>query len=82
MKVLLNKAIEGRERNWHATLGDNSYESASQFLVSKFTVLNQSETKQIYTHLTCATDTSQIKFVMAAVNDIIIQANLRECGLL
>lgn len=62
--------------------GDSSYESASQFLVNKFTELNQSETKQIYTHLTCATDTSQIKFVMAAVNDIIIQANLRDCGLL
>jgi guanine nucleotide-binding protein subunit alpha len=30
--------------------------------------LNQHETKQIYTHFTCATDTTQIRFVMAAVN--------------
>ncbi|KAI8846979.1 guanine nucleotide binding protein, alpha subunit [Chytridium lagenaria] len=44
--------------------------------------ISQSDQKQIYTHFTCATDTSQIKFVMAAVNDIIIQANLRDCGLM
>jgi hypothetical protein len=30
--------------------------------------LNQHENKQIYTHFTCATDTMQIRFVMAAVN--------------
>ncbi|KAJ1334385.1 hypothetical protein BSLG_007540 [Batrachochytrium salamandrivorans] len=47
-----------------------------------FVSLNQSEKKQIYTHFTCATDTSQIKFVMAAVNDIIIQNNLRDVGLM
>lgn len=44
--------------------------------------LNQHPTKQIYTHFTCATDTMQIRFVMAAVNDIIIQENLRMCGLI
>lgn len=46
------------------------------------TRLNQHPTKQIYTHFTCATDTMQIRFVMAAVNDIIIQENLRMCGLI
>ncbi|KAF9409061.1 guanine nucleotide-binding protein subunit alpha [Podila epigama] len=62
--------------------GDNDFESASQFILNKFTSLNASDTKQIYAHFTCATDTSQIKFVMAAVSDIIIQTNLRDCGLL
>ncbi|KAI8643349.1 P-loop containing nucleoside triphosphate hydrolase protein [Parasitella parasitica] len=38
--------------------------------------------KKIYTHFTCATDTEQIGFVMSAVNDIIIQRNLRDVGLL
>ncbi|KAF7625433.1 hypothetical protein AFLA_002295 [Aspergillus flavus NRRL3357] len=42
----------------------------------------EAEQKQIYTHFTCATDTTQIRFVMAAVNDIIIQENLRLCGLI
>ncbi|KAF9432526.1 guanine nucleotide-binding protein subunit alpha [Entomortierella beljakovae] len=62
--------------------GGDDYDQASQFILSRFVSLNMSETKQIYTHFTCATDTSQIRFVMAAVNDIIIQANLRGCGLL
>ncbi|KAF9377538.1 guanine nucleotide-binding protein subunit alpha [Podila verticillata] len=62
--------------------GGNDFESASQYILNRFVSLNQSDTKQIYTHFTCATDTSQIKFVMAAVSDIIIQTNLRDCGLL
>lgn len=63
--------------------GDNlNYDQASQFFLEKFVSLNQSEAKQIYTHFTCATDTTQIKFVMAAVNDIIIQTNLRDVGLM
>lgn len=57
-------------------------EKAAAFLTQKFVALNQSDVKQVYPHTTCATDTQQIKFVMAAVNDIIIQNNLRDCGLL
>jgi len=62
--------------------GGSDYEKGADFLTQKFVNLNQSDVKQVYPHLTCATDTSQIKFVMAAVNDIIIQNNLRDCGLL
>lgn len=62
--------------------GGESYEAACDYILQRFVSLNQSELKQVYTHFTCATDTSQIKFVMAAVNDIIIQTNLRDCGLL
>jgi len=62
--------------------GGKDYEKAAEFLTQKFVNLNQSDVKQVYPHLTCATDTSQVKFVMAAVNDIIIQNNLRDCGLL
>jgi len=58
------------------------YDRACDFITKKFISLNQSDIKQVYPHLTCATDTQQIKFVMAAVNDIIIQNNLRDCGLL
>ena len=51
-------------------------------MVKKFTGLNQSSEKQVYAHFTCATDTNQIKFVMAAVNDIILRGNLRDVGLI
>ncbi|CAG8574821.1 5706_t:CDS:2 [Acaulospora colombiana] len=62
--------------------GGDNYDAACDYILNRFVSLNQSESKQIYTHFTCATDTQQIKFVMAAVNDIIIQSNLREVGLL
>ncbi|OLY79532.1 Guanine nucleotide-binding protein subunit alpha [Smittium mucronatum] len=62
--------------------GENNVEAAGDYILKRFVSLNQSDTKQIYTHFTCATDTNQIKFVMAAVNDIIIQTNLRDIGLI
>ncbi|KAJ3016330.1 guanine nucleotide-binding protein subunit alpha [Thoreauomyces humboldtii] len=62
--------------------GGDDYDQACDYMLNRFVSLNQSDQKQIYTHFTCATDTSQIKFVMAAVNDIIIQTNLRDCGLM
>ncbi|KAI7879768.1 guanine nucleotide-binding protein alpha subunit [Lichtheimia hyalospora FSU 10163] len=63
----------------------NSYDDACQYIMERFTTLNTASPtsgKQVYPHFTCATDTEQIKFVMTAVNDIIIQANLRRDGLL
>ncbi|PVU95071.1 hypothetical protein BB561_002048 [Smittium simulii] len=57
-------------------------EAAGDYILKRFVSLNISDSKHIYTHFTCATDTNQIKFVMAAVNDIIIQDNLREVGII
>ncbi|KAI5305217.1 hypothetical protein KEM56_004976 [Ascosphaera pollenicola] len=62
--------------------GGADYAAACDYILNRFVSLNQAEQKQVYTHFTCATDTSQIRFVMAAVNDIIIQENLRICGLI
>ncbi|KAI8095055.1 G protein alpha subunit [Gilbertella persicaria] len=62
--------------------GGDDYEKASKYIMQRFVSLNSSAEKQVYTHLTCATDTEQIRFVMTAVNDIILQANLRDNGLI
>jgi len=62
--------------------GGSDFQSACDFFKGKFLDLNRINGKQIYTHFTCATDTKQIKFVMSAVNDIVVQVNLKECGLL
>ncbi|KAK9736283.1 guanine nucleotide-binding protein subunit alpha, variant 2 [Basidiobolus ranarum] len=62
--------------------GGNDFDAACKYITERFKALNQSNRKQVYAHLTCATDTQQMGFVMAAVNDIIIQSNLRECGFL
>jgi len=63
--------------------GGDSYDAACDYLLHRFVSLNQSAaTKQIYAHYTCATDTQQIKFVLSAIQDILLQLHLRECGLL
>ncbi|EPB81339.1 guanine nucleotide-binding protein subunit alpha [Mucor circinelloides 1006PhL] len=63
--------------------GGDNYDAACQYLLQKFISLNtRADTKQIYTHLTCATETKQIKFVMNAINDILVHDNLRNVGLL
>jgi len=49
-------------------IGGADYQAACDYILNRFVSLNQHETKQIYTHFTCATDTMQIRFVMAAVN--------------
>ncbi|KAJ7854002.1 heterotrimeric G-protein alpha subunit, GPA1-like protein [Mycena leptocephala] len=63
--------------------GGDNYDAACDYLLHRFVSLNQNAaTKQIYAHYTCATDTQQIKFVLSAIQDILLQLHLRECGLL
>ncbi|KAJ7710221.1 heterotrimeric G-protein alpha subunit, GPA1-like protein [Mycena metata] len=63
--------------------GGANYDAACDYLLHRFVSLNQSAaTKQIYAHYTCATDTQQIKFVLSAIQDILLQLHLREAGLL
>ncbi|KAJ1965068.1 guanine nucleotide-binding protein subunit alpha [Dipsacomyces acuminosporus] len=83
MDIFRDKLPNSPMRNYFPDFdGGNDIDAASEYILKRFVSLNQSDAKQIYTHFTCATDTNQIKFVMAAVNDIIIQTNLRDCGLL
>lgn len=64
-------------------MSGSQYEAARQYLFHRFVALNaRPDSKQLYTHFTCATDTKQIKFVMAAVSDICLHDNLRSGGLL
>ncbi|KAK9702073.1 guanine nucleotide-binding protein subunit alpha [Basidiobolus ranarum] len=62
--------------------GGSDYESGCDYIQQRFMSLNRSYTKQVYPHFTCATDTNQMRFVMTAVSDIILQNCLRDCGLL
>uniref|UniRef100_G3NY38 Guanine nucleotide binding protein (G protein), alpha transducing activity polypeptide 2 n=1 Tax=Gasterosteus aculeatus aculeatus TaxID=481459 RepID=G3NY38_GASAC len=62
--------------------GCNSYEDASNYIKSQFLELNMKKgVKEIYCHLTCATDTRNVEIVFNAVTDIIIKENLKSCGL-
>ncbi|CAH8503232.1 unnamed protein product [Heterobilharzia americana] len=63
-------------------IGGNNYEEASEYIRSRFENLNtRSGSKDVYSHFTCATDTSNIQFVFDAVTDVIIKNNLKDCGL-
>uniref|UniRef100_A0A8C4JLX7 G protein subunit alpha transducin 3 n=1 Tax=Dromaius novaehollandiae TaxID=8790 RepID=A0A8C4JLX7_DRONO len=60
----------------------NTFEDAGNYIKKQFLDLNiRKEDKEIYSHLTCATDTQNVKFVFDAVTDIIIKENLKDCGL-
>ncbi|XP_077982107.1 guanine nucleotide-binding protein G(o) subunit alpha-like [Glandiceps talaboti] len=61
--------------------GPNSYHEAAAYIQAQFESMNKSTTKEIYAHMTCATDTNNIQFVFDAVTDTIIANNLRGCGL-
>lgn len=53
--------------------GGLNYEKGIDFIRSKFLNSNRnSDYKQIYPHVTCATDTNQIKFVFDAVSAILV----------
>ncbi|XP_075258769.1 guanine nucleotide-binding protein G(i) subunit alpha-1-like [Convolutriloba macropyga] len=62
--------------------GENTYNEAGRYIQVKFENLNKrKQTKEIYPHFTCATDTTNIQFVFDAVTDVIVKKNLQECGL-
>merc|ERR1712107_671770 len=57
------------------------YGEAAAYIQAQFEAKNKSTTKEIYCHMTCATDTQNVQFVSDAVTDVIIANNLRGCGL-
>ena len=63
-------------------VGANTFEEAAAYIQMQFENLNKrKDTKEIYTHFTCATDTTNVQFVFDAVTDVIIKNNLKDCGL-
>jgi len=69
-------------------VGDNSYSDCCQFIRAKFEARNRQidkdfpeNSKKIYSHITCATDTSNVKAVFNAVKDIVIRDALKAAGL-
>jgi len=61
--------------------GKDDYDEGIDFLIETFEARNKHPDKQIYTHVTCATDKDNISRVFNAVKDIIIRRSLNEAGL-
>jgi hypothetical protein len=72
--VMLNKTFPEFQ-------GNNNVQECSEFLVDKFDAQNQNPDKDIYTHITCATDRENVFTVFSAVKDIIIKRGLMRAGL-
>jgi len=65
--------------------GDNSYETSVAFIIDKFTDVKDPITedrREIYCHVTTATDTRNVMVVFDAVRDFIVTQALSGCGLL
>jgi GTPase SAR1 family protein len=60
--------------------GPNTYEAGVALIQDTFHA--KAKNKLIYTHITCATDTDNMKVVFEAVKDIVIRAALNDVGLL
>ncbi|KAF6718864.1 Guanine nucleotide-binding protein G(o) subunit alpha [Oryzias melastigma] len=61
--------------------GPNTYQDGIEYIKAQYDSKNKSPNKEVYSHVTCATDTNNIQFVFDAVTDVIIAKNLRGCGL-
>ncbi|CRK40303.1 hypothetical protein BN1723_015710 [Verticillium longisporum] len=62
--------------DYHGPADD--WKSASKYFLDKFRALNRNMEKEIYGHLTNATDTNLLKITMGSVQDMIIQRNLKQ----
>jgi GTPase SAR1 family protein len=60
--------------------GENTYNAGIALIQDTFHA--KAKNKLIYTHITCATDTDNMKVVFEAVKDIVIRAALNDVGLL
>ena len=56
------------------------YEGGVTYFLRKFLDRNRTKDKDIYTHITCATDTENVKVVFNASKDIVLKFNLEASG--
>jgi len=61
--------------------GDFTEETAVKYFKGKFMAMNRRPAKQVYVHITCATDTQNVQFVFAAVRDIVIRRAFESAGM-
>jgi len=62
--------------------GQNDYDNGTRYIQGQFEARSRAPGKQIYTHITCATDQNNMRHVFNAVKDIVIRKSLEDGGLL
>merc|ERR1719446_865832 len=61
--------------------GGADYKAGCDYFIEKFRQLNKTD-REFYYHLTCATDTGNVKMVFNTCKDIILKNNLKDSGFL
>jgi len=61
--------------------GNNSFEDCSDYIEKKFLEVSEDKKRMIFPHLTCATDTNNIRHVFDACKVTILNNNLHRLGL-
>ncbi|RSH82524.1 uncharacterized protein EHS24_007504 [Apiotrichum porosum] len=59
-----------------------NFNDAIEFFKFKFRSVNRNPNREVYVHVTTATDSAQLKVVMAAVTDTIVRNSLRDMAIL
>ncbi|OQR87219.1 G-protein alpha subunit 1 [Achlya hypogyna] len=65
-------------KDFQGGLGD--FEKGVTYFLSKFLEMNRQPEKEIYHHVTCATDSQNVQVVFNACKDIILKQNIRGSG--
>jgi len=61
--------------------GEHSIEACTEYIRNQFLIRNKNPARRVYSLVTCATDTENVRFVFKTVNDIILKQSLAEGGL-
>jgi hypothetical protein len=61
--------------DYTGAIGD--FDAGVDYFVTKFLSKNKNDKRNIYYHITCATDTRNVQVVFNACKDIVLQQNIR-----
>jgi guanine nucleotide-binding protein G(i) subunit alpha len=84
--LFLNKSDLFKEKIKHVDLsvvfpdytGGSDHDQAQQYIERRFLALNRDPaSRHVYRHVTCATDTKNIKFVLDVVKNILLEENMK-----
>eukprot|EP00555_Chaetoceros_dichaeta_P001104 CAMPEP_0198279306 /NCGR_PEP_ID=MMETSP1447-20131203/66854_1 /TAXON_ID=420782 /ORGANISM="Chaetoceros dichaeta, Strain CCMP1751" /LENGTH=203 /DNA_ID=CAMNT_0043974467 /DNA_START=87 /DNA_END=698 /DNA_ORIENTATION=+ len=59
---------------------DDYYDKGVEYFLNKFLLANTNSDRQIYNHVTCATDSRNVEVVFNACKDIILRGNMDSAG--
>jgi len=75
-----NTSFEGPFANDSGVTKEAAIDAAQGYMLSLFTSKKQQSDKEIYSHVTCATDTRNVQIVFNSCKDIILRKNLMASG--